>query len=78
MSVASDKVKLFTEICYENSSNYKSGRSQPAFPFRSNQNHDIISLTAIMFKKVIMTLDSSKGSGHDCVPVTVSDFRLLS
>ena len=47
-----------------------SGISLPVFPSRIHLKLHI-SVTPIMFKKVIMNLDLSKASGPDCIPVVV-------
>ena len=69
LSSVSDKAKLFAEKFYNNSILDDSGISLPVFPSRTNQKLDNISVTPNMVKKVITTLDLSKVSGPDCVPV---------
>ena len=59
LSSASDKAKLFAENFSENSNVDDAGTSLPVFP------------TPKMVKKIIMSLDLSKGSGPDCIPVVV-------
>ena len=59
MSSAFDKAKLFAENFSKNSNVDDAGTSLPVFP------------TPKMVKKIIMSLDLSKGSGPDCIPVVV-------
>ena len=70
LSFASDKVKLFPK----NFSNYSNLDDLdiflPGFPSRTNLKLHI-SVTPKMVKKVIMSLDSSKATGSDCIPVVV-------
>ena len=68
---ASDKAKLFAKNFSKNSNLEDSGISLPAFPSRTNLKLHNISITPKMVKKVITNLDSSKASGHDCIPVMV-------
>ena len=68
---ASDKAKLFAEIFSKNSNLDDPGISLPVFHSRTNLKLHNISVTPQMVKKVIMSLDLSKASGHDCVPVVV-------
>ena len=68
---ASDKAKLFAENFSKNSNLDDSGISLPSFPSRTNLNLHNISANPKMVKKVIMNLDLSKASGHDCIPVAV-------
>ena len=49
---------------------FDSGISFPVFPSKTNMKLHNISITPIV-KKVITNLDSSKASGHDCVPVVL-------
>ena len=69
LSSASDKAKLFAKNFSKNSSLDDSGISLPVFPSRTNLKPHNISITPKMVKKVITNLDSSKGSGPDCIPV---------
>ena len=72
MSSASDKVKLFLKKFSKNSNFDDSGISLPVFPSRTNLKLHNISISPKMVKKVITNIDSSKGSGHDCIiPVVV-------
>ena len=71
LSSASDKAKLFAKNFSKNSNLDDSGISLPVFPSRTNLRLHSISITPNMIKKVIMNLDSSKASGHDCIPVVV-------
>ena len=71
LSSASDKANLFAKNFSKNSNLDDSGISLPVFPSRTNLKLHHISVTAKMVKKVIMTLDSSKVSGSDCIPVVV-------
>ena len=48
-----------------------SGISLPVFPSRTNLKLHNISVTPKMVRKVVMTLDLSKASGFDCIPVVV-------
>ena len=66
---ASDK--LFAKNFSKNSNLNNSGISLPTFSSRSNLKLYNISVTPKMVKKVIMNLDSSKGSGPYCIPVVV-------
>ena len=59
LSSASDRAKLF----------HDSGISLPVFPARTNLKLNNNSLTPKLVKKVIMSLDMSKASGSDCIPV---------
>ena len=72
LSSASDKAKLFVESFSKNSNLDGSGISLPVFPFRTNLKLHNISVTPKIVKKVLMNLDLSKASGHDCIPVMVS------
>ena len=47
------------------------GISSPVFPSRTNLKLHIISITLKRVKKVIASLDPSKASGPDCIPVVV-------
>ena len=67
---ASDKAKLFAENFSKNSNLDDSGISLPVFPSRTHLKLHI-SLTPKMVKKLIMSLDLSKVSGPDCIPVVV-------
>ena len=71
LSSAPDKAKFFAKIFSKNSNFDDSGISLPVFPSRANLKLHNISLTPKMVKKVITSLDSSKGSGPDCIPVVV-------
>ena len=56
----------------KNSNFDDSGISLPVFPSRTNLKlYNITLTTPKMVKKVITNLDSSKVSGHDCIPVVV-------
>ena len=61
---------LLKTFC-ENSNLDDSGISLPVFPSRANLKLHNISVTAKIVKKVIMSLDLSKASGPDCIPVVV-------
>ena len=67
----SDKAKLFAENFSKNSNLDDSGISLPVFPSKTNLKLHNISVTPKMVKKVIMSLDLSKTSGLDCIPVVV-------
>ena len=71
LSSASDKAKLFAETFSKNSNLDDSGISLPVFSSRTNLKLHNISVTSKMVKKVIMSLDLSKASGSDCIPVMV-------
>ena len=67
-SSASDKAKLFAENLPKNSNLDQSGISLPVFSSITNLKRHI-SVIPKMIKKVITSLDSSKSSGPDCIPV---------
>ena len=67
----SDKAKLFAENFSKNSDLDDSGISLPVFPSKTNLKLHNISVTPKMVKKVIMSLDLSKTSGLDCIPLVV-------
>ena len=69
LSSASDKAKLFAKNFSKNSNLDDSGISLPVFPSRTNLKLHNISITPKMVEKVITSLDSSKLSGPDCIPV---------
>ena len=69
LSSAFDKAKLFAENVSKNSNLDDSGISLPVFPSRTHLKLYNISVTSKLVKKVIMNLDLSKASGHDCIPV---------
>ena len=71
LSSASDKAKLFPKNFSKNSYLDDSGISLPGFPSRTNLKLHNISVTPKMVNKVITNLDSSKGSGPDCIPLVV-------
>ena len=71
MSSGSDKAKLFAENFSKNSNLDDSGISLPVFLSRTNLKLHNISVTPKMVKKVIASLDLSKASGPDCIPVVV-------
>ena len=71
LSPASDKAKLFTENFSKNSNLDGAGISLPVFPSRTNLKLHNIFVAPKMFLKVIENLDSSNGSGPDCIPVVV-------
>ena len=71
LSSALDKAKLFAENFSKNSNLDDPGISLPVFHSRTNLKLHNISVTPQMVKKVVMRLDLSKASGHDCVPVVV-------
>ena len=71
LSSASDKAKLFAKNFSKNSNLDDSVISLPIFPSRTNLKLHNISITPKMVKKVIMSLDSSKAPGLDCIPVVV-------
>ena len=67
---ASDKAKLFAKNFSMNSNLNDSGISLPVFTSRTNLKLHI-SVTPMMVRKVVINLDLSKASGHDCIPVVV-------
>ena len=71
LSSASDKAKLFAENFCKNSNLDESGISLPVIPSRTDLRLHNVSVTTIIVKKIIMTLDLSKASGADCIPVVV-------
>ena len=71
LSSASDKAKLFAENFSLNSNLDDSGISLPVFPSRTNLKLHNISVTPKMVRKVVMNLDLSKASAHDCIAVVV-------
>ena len=71
LSSASDKAKLFAENFSKNSNLDDSGISLLVFPSKFNLKLHNISVTPKMVKKVIMSLDLSKASGPDYIPVVV-------
>ena len=71
LSSASNKAKLFAENISKNFNLDDSGISLPVFPSVTNLKLHNISVTSEMIKKVIMSLDLSKTSGPDCIPVVV-------
>ena len=66
---ASEKEKLFAENFSKNFNLVDSGISVHVFFSRNNLRQHNISVTPKMFEKVIITLDLSKASGPDCIPV---------
>ena len=68
---ASAKAKLFGEYFSKNSKLNDSGISLSTFHSRTNLKLHNISVTATLVIKVITNLDSSKASGHECIPVVV-------
>ena len=64
----SDKVKLFAKKFFKNSNLDDSGIS---FPSITNKKLHNTCITPKMVKKVILSVDSSKVSGPDCIPVVV-------
>ena len=72
-SSASDKAKLFAKDFSKNSNLYDTGISLPGFSYRTNMKLHNIHVTPKLFKKVITKIDLSKVSGHDCIPVVVSE-----
>ena len=71
LSSASDKATLFPENFFKNSNLDDSDISLSAFPSGTNQKLHNISITPKMAEKVITSLDLSKASGTDCIPVVV-------
>ena len=71
LSSAFDKTKLFAENFSKNSNLDDSAIFLPVFPSRTNLKLHYISVTPKMVKKFIMSLDLSKASGLDCIPVVV-------
>ena len=71
LSSASGKAKSFAENFSKNSNLDDLDISSPVFPSRTNLKLHNISVTYKMVKKVIVSLDSSKASGLDCIPVVL-------
>ena len=71
LSSASERAKLFAENFSKISNLDDSGVSLPVFPSRTYLKLHNISVTPKIVKKVIVNLDVSKASGHDCIPVVV-------
>ena len=71
LSSASERAKLFAENFSKISNLDGSGVSLPVFPSRTYLKLHNISVTPKIVKKVIVNLDVSKASGHDCIPVVV-------
>ena len=69
LSSASEKAKLFAKNFSKNPNLDDLGISLPVFPSRTNVK--LHKITAKMVKKVIVSLDSSKASGPDHIPVVV-------
>ena len=69
LSSASDRTKMFVKNFSKNSNLDDSRISLPVFPARTNLKLHNYSLTPKLVKKVIMSLDMSKASGSDCIPV---------
>ena len=70
LSSSSDKGNLFTKSFSKNSNLDDFAISLPVFHSRTKLKLHI-SVTPKMVNKVIMSLDSSKASGRDCIPVLV-------
>ena len=70
LSSASDKAKLFAENFSKNSNLDDSGASLPVFPSRNNLELHVFA-TPKLVEQVIMSLDVSKASGPDWIPVVV-------
>ena len=68
---AYEKGKLFAGNFFRNSHLDDSGISLPVFNSRTNLKLYNISVTHKIVKKVIMNLELSTASGHDCVRVMV-------
>ena len=66
---AFEKAKLLAENFYKNSN--LEGIPLPVFPSRTNLKLHNISVTPEMVKQVTTSLDLSKVSGPDCIPVVV-------
>ena len=71
LSSASDIAKLFAKNFSKNSNLDDSGISLPVFSSRTNLKLHNISITPKMVKTFITSLDSSKASGLECIPVLV-------
>ena len=68
---ASEKEKLFAENFSKNFNLVDSGISVHVFFSRNNLRQHNISVTPKIVEKVIITLDLSKASGPDCIPVVL-------
>ena len=62
---------MFAENFIKKSNLDDAGVSLPVFPSRTNWKPHNISVTLKMVKKVIMSLNLSKASRPDCIPVVV-------
>ena len=71
LSSASDKAKFFAENFSKNSNLDDSGISLPVFPSKTNLKLHNISVTPKMVREVVKTLDLSKASDPDYIPVVV-------
>ena len=71
LSSASGKAKIFAENFSKNSNHDDSGISLPVFPSRTNLKLYNFSVTPKIVKNIITSLDLSKVSGPDCIPVVV-------
>ena len=71
LTSASDKAKLFGDLFSKNSNLDDSGTELPVFPSRTDLLLETIVITPKKVKKVINSLDLSKASGPDCIPVIV-------
>ena len=71
LPAVSDKAKLFAENFSKNFNLDDSSISLPAFSSRTNLKLHNILVTPKMVKKAVMSLDLSKVSGPDCIPVIV-------
>ena len=71
LSSVSDKAKLFAKNFSKTSNLDDSGISLPVFPSRTNLKLHNIFITLKMVKKIITSIDLSKLSGPDCIPVVV-------
>ena len=71
LSSASDNANLFAKRFSNNSNLDDLVISLPVFPSRTNRKLHNISVTPKMVKKVITSLDSSKTSVPNCIPIVL-------
>ena len=71
LTSALSKAEQFAKLFSENSNLDDSGAELPSFPSRTERVVDSIDVTPELVKEIILSLDSSKASGPDRIPVTV-------
>ena len=75
LSSASDKAKRFVERFSKSSNECVS--ELPSSSLNANLKSDNISIFSKIVKKIISTLDSSKTSGNDSIPVMVLEGQII-